>query len=143
MKKLFFILAIVIGMMTVASCQCSKDSEFGVEYSINSTGETDGSVELAFVDGDIKVSGDANYSANWSNTIFAPRNGIPTLEEGLICTYDKDSLSAALYLDEWFANNFEIVDYSGTYDIYIKGYVKETLTGFTFSIDRHFTNKIE
>lgn len=123
-------------------CVACNDAPWGVEYSLSSNGKTDGNVEVAFVNGDFYVAGDANYQFAWSNApadkVFGAAPVKP-LNEALGCE-DPKILQAAEYVNSWLDEAVKVVDYAGHYDVYVKGYVKETKTQITFSIDRHFTN---
>ena len=135
MKK--FLFAIVAALLVTA---CDDTTPWGVEYSLNSTGKTDASVELAIFNGSLTMNGDANYVLQWDNVpkLASPENTIP-LHEGLLCA-DTQTLQAAEYVNGWLDEWFKVVSFDGHYDIYIKGYVKETKTQITFSVDKHFTN---
>lgn len=50
---------------------------------------------------------------------------------------------AAEHVNNWLEESIKVTDFSGHYDIYVKGYVMETMTQIKFSIDRHFTNITE
>ena len=136
MKKFLFA---IVAVILVAS-GCDDTTPWGVEYSLNSTGKTDAYVELAVFHGSICLNGDANYVLNWDNApkLASPVNAIP-LNEGLLCA-DTKTLQAAEYVSGWLDEWFKVVSFDGHYDIYIKGYVKETKTQITFSVDRRFTN---
>lgn len=142
MKKFIFIMVAILGVLATTSCSsCSNDdAPWGIEYSLESNGKTDGFVDMTFYNGLFNLTGDAGYTLLWnsSNKLLAADNA-KDLSTSLICG-DKDTMMAAAYIDTWFNSAFNIKDYGGTYDIYIKGYVKETKTQITFSIDKHFTN---
>ena len=142
MKKFLFSLVAVLGVLaTSVSCSCNnEDAPWGVEYSLNSDGKTDASVTLAVFNGSITLNGDADYVLNWNN---APK--LLGAEKAVILgdalqSNDAKTLQAAEYVNGWLDEWFKVVSFEGHYDIYIKGYVKETKTQITFSIDRHFTN---
>lgn len=141
MRKLIYLFAVVVLGALAASCtSCSNDAPWGVEYSLNSNGKTDAAVDFTFVNGEFSLDGDANYLFTWSNAkdsaVFA---GAKPLSESLL-TGDRNTLQAANYVNSWLDSQFRVVNFTGHYDIYIKGYVKETKTQITFSVDRHFSN---
>lgn len=138
MKK--FLFAFVAALVVLATSGCDSTTPWGVEYSLNSTGKTDASVELMVFNGSIALNGDANYVLDWNNVpkLASPANAIP-LKDGLLYA-DKQTVQAAEYVNGWLDEWFKVVSFEGHYDIYIKGYVKETKTQITFSVDRHFTN---
>ena len=120
------------------SCSCDNKS-FGIEYSLNSDGVTDGSVTLAIPNGEFSLKGDASYQFAWSNTKLLTAESLP-LDESLVAKDAKVS-KAANDVNNWLESAIQVIDADGDYDIYVQGYVKETLTGLTFSVDKHFTNK--
>lgn len=133
MRKFVLLIAAIAAALSSVSCSsCNKDDEsFGIEYSLESTGKTNGFVELAFVGGGgFKISGDAGYEFHWSNVSDAKE---PEGDEA-------NKLRAAEYVNGWIDENIKVVDYAGDYDVYVKGYVLETLTQIKVEIDRHFTN---
>ena len=138
MKK--FLFAFVAALVVLATSGCDSTTPWGVEYSLNSTGKTDASVELMVFNGSIALNGDANYVLDWNNVqkLASPANAIP-LKDGLLYA-DQQTVQAAEYVNGWLDEWFKVVSFEGHYDIYIKGYVKETKTQITFSVDRHFTN---
>lgn len=141
MKKFFILIVAALALCAVTSCtSCSNDAPWGIEYALQSDGKTDASVTLMVFNGEISINGDADYSLVWNN---APKElsaveALP-LMEALACN-DEKTLEAAEYVNSWLDEWFKVVDFNGHYDIYIKGYVKETKTQISFSIDRHFTN---
>ena len=145
MRKIIFCIAAVVAMCLAASCtQCSNDAHWGVEYSLTSNGKTDGNVKVCFPGGSFFVDGDAGYDFDWSNAkdsvalkavVAMPLDSV--LQKQML---DKDTMDAAKYVNGWLDEQVKIASFEGHYDIYVKGYVKETKTQITFSIDRHFTN---
>ena len=141
MKK-FFILLIAAVSFTAAGCSsCSNDdAAWGIEYALQSDGKTDATVTLMIFNGQFTLNGDADYQLILNN---APKTltatGALPLDEALACN-DAKKLEAAEYVNGWLDEWFKVIDFTGHYDIYIKGFVKETKTQITFSIDRHFTN---
>lgn len=127
---------------SVGCTSCSNDTPWGVEYSLTSNGKTDGSLSVAFVNGDFSVVGDAGYEFSWSN---APEpDSVTVLSarrlEDVFRSSDLVTLEAAEYVDTWLYDQIKVTSFEGHYDFYVKGYVKETKTQITFSIDRHFSN---
>jgi len=141
MKKFIFSLVAVLAVLAaVVSCACSNDEPWGIEYSLQSDGKTDASVTLDVFNGSIAVDGDANYVLNWNNApkVLGAEKAV-VLADGL-GSKDVKTLEAANYVNGWLDEWFKVVSFEGHYDIYLKGYVKETKTQITFEIDRHFTN---
>ena len=142
MKKFIFIMVAILGVLAAVSCSsCSNDeTPWGIEYSLESNGTTNGFVDMTFYNGFFSLKGDANYTLVWnSGDTLLKADNARDLSTSLTSD-DKDTMMAASYVDAWFNSAFDIKDYGGLYDVYIKGYVKETKTQITFSIDKHFTN---
>ena len=142
MKKFICLLAVALLMvgLTAGCTSCSNDVHFGIEYSLQSDGQANGNVALTFDGGSFDLNGEADYALNWSNTILLANqvDGIPLATA--LESKDMHTLEAATKVNEWLDNSIKVTSAGGTYDIYVKGYVKETATGLTFAIDRHFTN---
>lgn len=52
--------------------------------------------------------------------------------------------NANAWLDKYIENNvLKYLEPNAVYDIYIKGYIKEKLTGLNFSVDKRITNKAD
>lgn len=144
MKKFIIILVAALTMFaTLSSCSCNnRDIPWGVEYSLQSEGQTDANVAVQFFNANLSLNGGADYVFDWTN-VTTPAALQTTkavvLNEALTCS-DIQIAQAAEYVNGWLDEWFKVVSFDGTYDIYIKGYVKETKTQITFNIDRHFTN---
>ena len=137
MRKFLAIFAVLV---TALACSCNNENNgFGIEYALNSDGVTDGHVVLTFPSGEFSLKGDANYQFEWTNVDKVVTNDVKSLDSAL-ATKDVQVLSAANYVNAWLDSVIKITEADGNYDIYVKGYVKETLTGITFSVDKHFTN---
>ena len=128
-------------MFVTASCSsCSGgDVGWGIEYSLQSDGQANGNVALTFDGGSFTLNGEADYAFTWSNTILLRDVGGIPLETAL-ASKDVRTVDAATKVNDWLDNSITFTSAGGTYDIYVKGYVRETATGLTFAIDRHFTN---
>ena len=143
MKK--FIIAFILGLFTVglSSCSCSNENEpFGIEYNLTSDGMTDGHVTVVIPTGEFMLHGNADYQLVCTNVDTLYTDNTKLLKESIV-KGDNETVKAASYVDNWLDKSIYISDYSGSYDVYVKGFVKETKTGITFSIDRHFTNITE
>ena len=140
MKKF---ICLLVAVAAVLSCSCNNDASFGIEYALNSDGNTDGMVTLVFPAGEFSLKGDAGYQFHWTNVdkVVAENEVLP-LDKSLGVKDAKVS-DAAKRVNEWLESAIHVTEAEGNYDIYVNGYVKETLTGITFAIDRHFTNKEE
>jgi hypothetical protein len=130
--------------LTAACSSCSNDAKFGINYALNSDGKVDGMVEVAFPKGTAKLDGNATYNFEWTNVLKLEvnANDVLGLEESLQ-SKDVKVLEAAEKVNNWLEDAFKIVDYSGHYDIYIKGFVEETFTHLKFEVDKHFSDTPE
>jgi hypothetical protein len=138
MRKVLFAIAALLAVM--AASGCDDTTPWGVEYSLKSTGKTDASVTLAVFNGSMEVNGDADYVLSLDNAPdYLRSERAVSLSDGLLSS-DAKTLQAAEYVNGWLDEWFQVVSFEGHYDIYIKGYVKETKTQITFSVDRHFSN---
>ena len=144
MKKFIFIaVAALVMLATFSACSCSNsDAPWGVEYALQSDGKTDANVTVQFFNANLTLNGGADYVFEWTNvnvpTVFQNTQPV-VLSDALACS-DINTAQAAEYVNDWLDEWFKVVSFEGHYDIYIEGYVKETKTQITFSIDRHFTN---
>ena len=142
MKKFLCLIvaALLVVGLTSGCNSCSSDVHFGIEYSLQSNGTANGDVAVTFEGGSFTIDGEANYAFSWQNTILLTKaNNAISLEQALGAK-DARTADAAKKVDDWLNNSINVTAAGGTYDLYIKGYVKETATGLTFEIDRHFTN---
>ena len=144
MKKfiMFILVPLLIAMTSMGCSSCSNNNEpWGIEYNLQSDGTTDANVAVQFFNAQLTINGDADYQFAWTNVapdaVFADR--AINLDEAA-ATGEPVIMQAADYVNSWFDSWFKVLSFDGNYDIYIKGYIKETKTQITFSIDRHFTN---
>lgn len=142
MKKFILIAVAALAMLaTFSACSCSNnDAPWGVEYALQSDGKTDASVTAQFFNANMSLNGDADYVFDWTNSPVALRSESALVLADALTSNDAQTVKAAEYVNGWLDEWFKVVSFEGHYDIYIKGYVKETKTQITFSIDRHFTN---
>jgi len=144
MKKILTFIALVIAMVTISSCtSCSnEDTKFGIEYALNSEGKTDGSFTLQVVTAEFTITGDAEYKFELSSKKIAEvltKGATKSLDEALQSN-DAKELETANKVNDWINEVIKVTEVDGHYDLYVRGYVMETLTGLKFEIDRHFTN---
>lgn len=140
MKKILFLLVAMLGIASCSSC-VNGDGQFGIEYAFQSEGKTDGSFTLQVVSADFSVNGDAEYAFNLSSkdVAVAAVRGVRSLDQALGAKGGRE-YKAAKKVEGWLDEAVKVTAFEGHYDIYVRGYVKETLTGLTFSVDRHFSN---
>lgn len=139
MKRLLSIFAIaitlVLSSLAISSC---KSTNYEPLYAVEVVGDADGNVNVTFPQGILNVDGTAGLNFNMANdtTVVNKAKKVVSLEEALTMN-DAEVVEAAEKVDEMFTATAA----SGTYAVTIKGYVKEPVTGITFSIDRTFTNR--
>lgn len=137
MKKLFITLA-ALAALTLTGCK----AQWGVIYSVVADGDADGKVAVTFPNGAFNTDGKAALDFVFSNdtTKVLKAYNAMTLEQGMRSGH-KDTQEAALNVAGWVDDMFKANAASGTYRVHFKGFVQETATGLTFSIDRTFTNR--
>lgn len=141
MRKFLIVLSVVAMAFAAMSCSCDDNASFGIEYALNSNGNTDGSVTVTFPSGEFTLNGDASYVFDWSNADKKLFGAEAIFLDDALNSKDAKMAKAANKVSAWLESAINVTDAEGNYDVYVKGYVKETLTGLTFEIDRHFTNK--
>ena len=145
MKNFIIFLCLVISMFFMTSCNsCNNDVKFGIEYDLSTNGSTDAAVSVTFNGGHFTVDGAAKFDFDWTNVspMVFQGESVYGLDSAL-ASNDAKVVEAAKRVDDWLNKEVYVSDFTGHYDIYVKGYVKETLTGLKFEIDRHFTNLSE
>ena len=130
MKKLFMVILAAIMMFSFASCNsCSKDDvKFGVEYALNINGDADGDVAVTFDQGALKLNGTAALDFVVSNMDTVAVNGDLPLLDSLLISNDLKTVEAAEAMSAE-VDKFAATAASGTYDLYLKGRVRERVTG--------------
>jgi len=133
-------LSIIIALGMLVAFQGCKDAQMGIVYSVTAVGDANGDVDITFPNGEFRSSGKAAIDFKWSNdTTTAFRANYLTLEQAY-ATNDKEIVAAASEIDA-FLQSFDATAAKGDYYVHLKGYVKETLTGVTISVDKEFTNR--
>lgn len=131
MKKILFIL---MACMALVSC----NTQFGLAYQVQLTGDGDGQFEVTFPQGSYAMDGTATLALNIGDTL--PFN-TPTTKAEVIANGNPCQLKALKAANDSIAQQFNATAGSGTYDIWLKGFIKEIGTGLVFEVDRHFTNR--
>ncbi len=143
MRKFITVILVALATMFASSCtSCNKDVKFGVEYALSVNGSTDGAVDVDFVNGHFDVDGAAKFDFDWTNVDKMTKfdsDKVYNLGDALVSN-DAKVAKAAADVDAWLNSEIGVSDFVGHYDLYIKGYVKETLTGLKFEVDRRITN---
>lgn len=131
MRKILFTLC-----MCFALCSCH--SQFGITYGVKLQGDGDGQVHVTFPEGSYEMDGNATIALQVGDSL--PLGKVTSkayvLEHG-----SARELAALQAVSNSVTNQFDATAVSGIYDIYLYGYIKETLTGLVFEINRHWTNK--
>lgn len=134
MKKVILILTAILNSLAFTSC----GTQFGLAYSVAITGDGDGKFDVTFPQGSYAMDGTASLDLQLGDTVLF--NNAVTKAEVLEKGRAKE-LKAMKAVNDSIAEKFEAVAAEGTYDIWIKGYVKELGTGLVFSVDRRLTNR--
>lgn len=126
MKKIFLFLVMAMTLTAITSCEDVKP-EFKFQLAID--GEVVDSVTAIYSDFDATVRNTVAFQAMDNTTEFLS-----------IAAPEGDD--ANNWLDNYIQTNFiQEFPNSTEYVINVKGYVHETLTSMTFSVDKTFTNK--
>ena len=136
MKKLMFILASIL-TLTLTSC----GTQFGLAYSVAITGDGDGKFEVTFPQGSYAMDGTAALDLQLGDTIMFNDSAAYVTKAEVLERGKAKELKAMKEVNDSIAEKFNAVAAEGTYDIWIKGFVKELGTGLTFSVDRRLTNR--
>lgn len=133
MKKILFA---IIACLALTAC----NTQFGLAYGVRLTGDGDGQFEVTFPQGSYAMDGTAALALTVGDTIpfFGQQ---PTTKAEVIAHGNKRQLHALQAANDSIEAQFNATEGSGTYDIWLKGFVKETGTGLIFEVDRHFTNR--
>ena len=131
---------ILFAMLIACTALCSCNTQFGLAYGVKLTGDGDGQFEVTFPQGSYSMDGTAAIDLNVGDTIPFFGQKVTTKAE-VIERGDAKQLAALRAVNDSVALQFNATEGSGTYDLWLHGFVKETGTGLIFEIDRHFTNR--
>lgn len=134
MKKI--IIALIMGL-SLLSFQSCKDTKIAFNYEVKINGDADGVVDIKFPGGTFGVDGKTGLRFAYSNVPVDTTVRVYNLEKALVSN-DVKVAEAAARVSESLVS---VTAASGTYYVHVKGFVKETLTGLTFEVDREFTNR--
>lgn len=138
MKKSLILVFAMVSALALTSCQ----TQFGLVYGVQLTGDGDGQFEVTFPQGSYAMDGTAKLALNVGDSVlFNDTTQKVTLKSEVLARGNKKELAAMKRANDSIAANFETFSGEGTYDLWLKGFVKEIGTGLVFSIDRHFTNR--
>ena len=127
MKKILLFLVMALTLTAITSC---KDVKPRFKFQLALNGEVADSVTA--------VQGD--FDVNVCNNVVVFQTINDTTEVLSIASHEGND--ANNWLDNYIQTNI-ISEFANSteYVINVKGYVYETLTGITFSVDKTFTNK--
>lgn len=143
MKKFFAIMMIAFTMMVgFSSCDKKTDNvNFGVDYTLTVAGDGDGQVEVTFPQGRLGMNGDADVDFCLSNDTVSMDTLMMVSKANILSEGDSVKVDAMRKVNDYLASQFNATAASGTYDLSVRGYARERVTGLCFEIDRHFTNR--
>lgn len=140
MRKFLFIAFAIISSMVFTSC----GTQFGLVYGVQLTGDGDGQFEVTFPQGSYEMNGKAALALNVGDSVlFNDTTTKVAYKKDVLLRGNKDEIEAMRRVNDSIATQFNAFDGEGTYDIWLKGFVKEIGTGLVFSVDRHFTNRVK
>lgn len=133
MKK-FITICCVLFLVLAAFTSC-KDVKPEFKFQLELTGDV--------ADATTAIKGD--FAVNVTNEIINDFNATYVLTDAnteILSIAEPKGVQANEWLENYVQENV-INEFSATTDYYIavKGYVHETLTGLTFSVDKVFTNR--
>ena len=131
MRKILFTLC-----MCFALCSCH--SQFGIAYGVKLHGDGDGQVQVTFPEGSYAMDGKAAIALQIGDSLPL---GKVTTKAYVLQHGSARELAALQAVSDSVTYQFDATAADGTYDLYLYGFVKETLTGLIFEIDRHWTNR--
>ena len=129
-------------LLAIIACValCSCNTQFGLAYGVKLTGDGDGQFEVTFPQGSYAMDDKAAIALNVGDTI--PFGGQTVTSKAYVIdngnARQKEALRKA---NDAIAEQFNATAGSGTYDIYLNGFIQEIGTGLIFEVDRHFTNR--
>ena len=135
MKK-FITICCVLFLVLAAFTSC-KDVKPEFKFQLELTGDV--------ADATTAIKGD--FAVNVTNEIINDFNATYLLADAnteILSIAEPKGTQANEWLENYVQENV-INEFSATTDYYIavKGYVHETLTGLTFSVDKVFTNRLK
>jgi hypothetical protein len=138
MKKFLILIFAMVTTLVFTACQ----TQFGLVYGVQLTGDGDGQFEVTFPQGSYAMDGKAALALNVGDSIlFNDTTQQVTYKSQVLARGNKKELAAMKRVNDSIAANFEAFAGEGTYDLWLKGFVKEIGTGLVFSVDRHLTNR--
>ena len=130
---------ILVSILTLTLTSCG--TQFGLAYSVAITGDGDGKFEVTFPQGSYAMDGTAALDLQLGDTIMFNDSAAYVTKAEVLERGKAKELKAMKEVNDSIAEKFNAIAAEGTYDIWIKGFVKELGTGLTFSVDRRLTNR--
>lgn len=138
MKKFLIFAITIISSLVLTSC----GTQFGLVYGVQLKGDGDGKFEVTFPQGCYEMDGKATLALNVGDSVlFNDTTTKVTYKNEVLERGNKKQLAAMKRVNDSIAVQFNTFDGDGTYDLHLKGFVKEIGTGLIFEIDRRFTNR--
>lgn len=136
MKK--FLLPLLM-LFAIAMTSC-KSVQFGLAYDVSISGDGDGQFEVSFPQGSYAMDGTATLALIVGDTLKFGAQEV-SYKADILKSGDAKKIAAMKAVNDSIAYQFNATAGSGTYDIWIRGMVKELATGLSFSVNRHLTNR--
>lgn len=137
MKKFIFVLIAILSSLALTSC----GTQFGLAYSVAITGDGDGKFDVTFPQGSYAMDGTASLDLQLGDTIMFNDSAAYVTKAEVLEKGNAKELKAMKAVNDSIAEKFNATAAEGTYDIWIKGFVKELGTSLMFSVDRRLTNR--
>lgn len=131
-----FIVSLCVLLLTLAVFSSCKDVKPEFKFQLELSGDVSDSPTAIKGDFTVNVTNEVVYNFNDAYILGASKDIVSIIEP--------QGVQANEWLDEYIQENV-INEFHDTTDYYIavKGYVHETLTGLTFSVDKVFTNRLK
>lgn len=137
MKKIFMLMALVLSALMVTSCKTTE--KFGVDYKLTTVGDGDGNVRVEFPVGHFYMDGKASLDLLVSNDTTPV---VTVTKADVLKSGDAKMMKAMETVNTFMADEVKSeTEAGGSYDIMIKGVVRERLTGLAFEVEKHLTNR--
>jgi hypothetical protein len=121
---------------------CKGQAAFGVDYAAVVNGDGDGNFDVTFPQGRVAMDGTAVIDFRASNDSSIINGKVYTKQE-VLQSGDAEKIKALEACNAYMADKFEASAASGTYDIWIKAFVRERVTGIGFEAEKHLTNRVK
>lgn len=129
-----FIILLCVSLLTLGFLSSCKDAKPEFKFQLELSGDVSDSPTAVKGDFTINVTNEVVHNFNDAYILGASKDVVSITEP--------QGVQANEWLDKYIQENV-INEFHDTTEYYIavKGYVHETLTGITFSVDKVFTNR--